>query len=908
MQRTPLSTYRLQLHADFAFDQASSIADYIRQLGVSHVYSSPYLQAGKGSMHGYDVVDHHSVNQELGGEAAHRRFSDRLGQLGLGQVLDIVPNHMSVDRQNRMWWDVLENGPSSRFATFFDIDWNSAEEKLRDKVLMPVLGDQYGRVLSRGEIKIVREGTNFLVQYGDQAFPVAPRSLATFLSRAAEMTPSDTLNFLAVSFARLPSPDSTDRGVQLLRHRDKQVLLGLLTRLCSEQENVCRSIDEALEELNADIDALDELLNVQNFRLAFWRTSDQELGYRRFFDVNSLIGLRMEREYVFEETHELLLYWLDQGVLDGLRIDHPDGLRDPRQYLQRLRARAPHAWIVAEKILEPGEWLRRDWPVQGTSGYDYMNQCNGLLVDSEGLKRLGEVYDEFTGNNETFHEVALEKKSKIAKETLASDVNRLTNIFVAICESNRDSRDYTRAEIRRAIRNVAACFDIYRTYVVPDQNRTEVTEDDRQHIQSAVEEAKGRKNDIDAGLFDFMRDVLTLKVTGEKETEFVARFQQFTSPVMAKGVEDTAFYCYNRLVSLNEVGGDPGLNGVSVEKFHDYNAHMQGTFPSTMLTLSTHDTKRADDVRARLAVLSEMPARWAAKLKRWSRMNARFRTGSYPDANTEYFLYQTLIGAWPITEDRLQEYMLKAMREAKRETSWLSNNKEYEAALNEFVKAILADSEFCADLQSFVLRINRDGRMNSLAQTLWKCTSPGVPDMYQGGELWDHSLVDPDNRRPVDYDLRRKLLDALQQLAPGDAARTAMENFEEGSPKLWVVTQALRLRLERPTSFDSNGSYQPLVAEGAKADHVVAYLRADDVITITPRLPHLLGGNWSGTTLRLPAGHWTDRLTGQTYHGENVIRMGALLDQFPVALLVKDSGRTDGADARGPVKTQPSLQ
>lgn len=379
MQRTPLSTYRLQLHAGFTFAQASAIADYVRDLGVSHVYSSPYLQAGKGSMHGYDVVDHHRVNTELGGEAGHAAFSKRLGELHMGQVLDIVPNHMSVDRQNRMWWDVLENGPSSRFATFFDIDWNSAEEKLRDKVLMPVLGDQYGRILSNGEIKIVREGTDFLVQYGEQAFPVAPRSLSTLLSRAAEMAPSDTLNFLAVSFARLPAPDSTERSVQLARHRDKQVLLGLLTRLCSEQEAVCRSIDAALEELNGNIDALDEFLNAQNFRLAFWRTSDQELGYRRFFDVNSLIGLRMEREYVFEETHELILYWLDKGVLDGVRIDHPDGLRDPKQYLERLRARAPHAWIVAEKILEPGEWLRADWPVQGTSGYDYMNQCNALL-------------------------------------------------------------------------------------------------------------------------------------------------------------------------------------------------------------------------------------------------------------------------------------------------------------------------------------------------------------------------------------------------------------------------------------------------------------------------------------------------------------------------------------------------
>ncbi len=897
MQRTPLSTYRLQLHAGFTFDQASTVADYIRDLGISHVYSSPYLQAGKGSMHGYDVVDHHSINDELGGEQAHDRFCRRLGDLRLGQILDIVPNHMSVDRQNRMWWDVLENGAASRFATFFDIDWNSVEEKLRDKVLMPVLGDQYGRVLCNGGIKIRREGTNFFVGYFEQAFPVAPQSLTTLFARAAELAPSDTLNFLAVSFARLPAPDSTERSLQLARHRDKVVLLGLLTRLCAEEDNVCRSIDQAIDELNGNVDALDDLLNAQNYRLAFWRTSDQELGYRRFFDVNSLIGLRMEREYVFEETHELILYWLEKGVLDGIRIDHPDGLRDPRQYLQRLRARAPHAWIVAEKILEAGEWLRPEWPVQGTSGYDYLNQCNGLLADPEGLKQLGQIYSDFTGEHDSFHEVAFQKKTTIAKETLASDVNRLANLFVSICESNRNSRDYTRAEIRRAIRGVAACFDIYRTYVVADRNHAAITDEDREHIRSAVEQAKQRKPDLDSGLFDFMHDVLTMKISGELESEFVARFQQFTSPIMAKGVEDTAFYCYNRLVSMNEVGGDPGNNGVSVEAFHAYNEHMQATFPTTLLTLSTHDTKRADDVRARLAVLSEMPARWAAKLKRWSRMNAKYRSGRYPDPNTEYFLYQTVLGAWPIQQDRLQAYMQKAMREAKRITSWLSNNQEYEDALNRFIEATLQDSAFCAEVQAFVDRINPAGRINSLTQTLLKCTSPGVPDLYQGGELWDHSLVDPDNRRPVEYELRRTLLAELQDRTPLDAAAHALANMETGLPKLWLIRQALRLRLERPTSFDANSSYEPLVVQGPKAGHVVAYCRSGEVIAVAPRLSHRLANNWSGTSLILPEGQWTDRLSGQTFRG-GILRIGLLLDRFPVALLVKDSARTAGHDVR----------
>ena len=763
---------------------------------------------------------------------------------------------------------------------------------------MPVLGDQYGRVLENGDIRIVRDGNRFTVRYGEQQFPVAPRSLSTLLARAAELAPSDTLNFLAVSFARLPAPDSTERSVQLARNRDKQVLLGLLDRLCQEEEAICRSIDEAVAELNGNIDALDELLGAQNFRLAYWRTSDQELGYRRFFDVNSLIGLRMEREYVFEETHELILYWLDKGVLDGVRIDHPDGLRDPKQYLERLRAKAPHAWIVVEKILEPGEWLRTDWPVQGTSGYDFLNLCNGLLVDPEGMGKIDAIYREFTGEREGYHDLVFNQKSRVEKEALASDVNRLASIFVAICENNRDSRDYTRAQIRRVIRNVAACFETYRSYVVWTPEREEITDDDRHAINSAVDEAIRRKPDIDAGLFEFMRGVLLLKVTGKLESEFVARFQQFTSPVMAKGVEDTAFYQFNRLTSLNEVGGDPSSNGNSIAQFHQYNAHMQGTFPTTMLTLSTHNTKRADDVRARLAVLTEMPARWAAKLKQWSRINLKYRTGKLPDANTEYFLYQTLIGAWPITADRMKQYMQKAMREAKRMTSWVDNNAQYEDALNNFIDRILGDSAFIEEVQAFVGRIRRDGHINSLAQTLWKCTTPGVPDLYQGGELWDYSLVDPDNRRPVDYELRKKLLAHLQSLSREQAAVHVGQHFDDGSPKLWVIYQALKLRAERPASFDHSARYEALEATGPKADHVVAYCRSGDVIAIAPRFPHRLDNTWSATALPLPEGTWTDRLTGRSHAGGTSVRVSALLDGFPVALLVRNSESTEGNDVR----------
>ncbi len=889
MPRTPLSTYRLQLHKGFTFDDAAAIADYLRDLGVSHVYSSPYLQASPGSMHGYDVVDHHQVNQELGGEPAHKRFCTRLGELHLGQVLDIVPNHMSIHRDNRLWWDVLENGPSSRFASFFDVDWNSAEEKLRDKVLLPVLGDQYGRALSRGELKIAREGNEFLIKYFDQSFPMAPRSVAWPLGRGAALAPSDTLNFLAASFARLPAPESTERAVQLSRHRDKQVLLKLLARLCEEDPGVCRAVDEAIDEINGNTDSIDALLNVQNYRLAYWKTSDQELGYRRFFDVNSLIGLRMEREHVFDETHELILYWLQQGVLDGVRIDHPDGLRDPRQYFERLRSNAPDAYIVAEKILESGEWMRPDWPVEGTSGYDFLNVCNALLVEPEGLAQLTQIYRDFTHQPTDFDDIAFEKKINIAKETLGSDVNRLSSLFVIICESNRDFRDFTRADIRRAIRNVAACFQVYRTYVVSD--RAEITGEDRSRLRQSIDDVQRRRPDIDSCLLEFIFDVLTLKITGDREAEFVARFQQFTSPVMAKGVEDTAFYDYNRLSSLNEVGGNPATDGLSVQGFHDYNLHMQQTFPHTMTTLSTHDTKRADDVRARLAVLSEMPALWASKLKRWSRMNNNLRVANYPDPNTEYFLYQTLIGAWPIDAARTKEYMQKAMREAKLETAWTANNAAYEDALNGFIDGLFASPTFLQDLEEFIARINRDGRSNSLAQTLLKCMAPGVPDLYQGGELWDHSLVDPDNRRPVDYAVRRELLKTMLGQSPQDFAAGIDSHFEDGSPKLWLLYQALRLRKEQPQSFGSSAVYTPLLAQGSKAEHVVCFARGENVVAVAQRFSHTLNGTWAGTTLPLPAGEWIDRLSGLRHLG-GTVKVTALFSAFPAALLVRSTSTT----------------
>ncbi|MGA9669430.1 MAG: malto-oligosyltrehalose synthase [Terracidiphilus sp.] len=883
MRRIPSSTYRLQLHQGFTFDDAIKVADYLQTLGVSHVYCSPYLQAAPGSMHGYDVVDHQKVNEELGGEEGHERFCRRLKELGLGQVLDIVPNHMALGEQNSYWWDVLENGPSSRYSTWFDIDWRPGDMRLQNKVLIPVLGDQYGRILSAGQIKLEHCNERFQVRYMENLFPVAPQSLSAVLSKAAEYAQNDTLNFIADSFSRLPSPDSTDSEVAMARHRDKTVIYGLLNRLCAEDPSVVAAIARAVDELNTDFDALDQMLNQQQYRLAHWRTADHELGYRRFFDVNTLIGLRMERGHVFEATHRRILEWLTNGTLDGVRVDHPDGLRDPEQYFKRLRSHAPDAWIIGEKILAPGEFLRASWPVEGTSGYDFLNVCNRLLTYGDGLDVLTEIYRDFTNETIDFETLVHEKKLNVELTALGSDVNRLTSLFVEICENNRDRRDYTREEIRRALREAAACFAVYRTYVIPDGDQ--ILSEDRAQIAQAVSQAKWRTNDPDPGILDFIGDVLALRSRGGLQTEFLLRFQQFTSPVMAKGVEDTAFYCFNRMIGLNEVGGAPDRNGLTVAEFHDYCAKMQATHPQTMTALATHDTKRADDVRARLAAITEIPGRWRAAVNRWCRANTPFRAGNFPDRNTEYFLYQTMVGAWPISKDRLIAYTEKAMREAKQQTSWTQPNKEFEEALRTFIERILESPGFISELERFVGRVLEAGRINSMAQTLLKCTAPGVPDTYQGSELWDLSLVDPDNRRLVDYDLRRRMLSELQG---GMDVDEIMKRMDSGTPKLYVVYKTLHLRREHPEWFGAEAAYTPIAVAGSKSDHLIAFLRSDSVAVMTPRWPLRLGGNWATTSLELSPGKWKNIFTSEIVMGGR-LRVQSLLRRFPVALLTREA-------------------
>jgi (1->4)-alpha-D-glucan 1-alpha-D-glucosylmutase len=879
----PRATYRLQLHAGFDFDAAAAVADYLAGLGVSHVYCSPYLQAAPGSTHGYDVVNPRQVNHELGGAVAHQRFSRTLGELRLGQVLDIVPNHMAIGGAENPWWtDVLENGPASRYARYFDVDWDPAGSPLTDKVLLPVLGDHYGRVLEAGELTVEREGGGFYARYHERRFPLSPPTLEPVLSKAGFDTDSDELVFIAGAMARLPPSSATDRESVVRRHRDKEVLKIQLARLLSERGEVTAAVDAELAALNRELDRLHALLDAQNYRLAYWRMAGQELGYRRFFDIATLIGLRTEDERVFRDTHELVLGWLRDGVVDGVRVDHPDGLRDPRTYFARLRAASPKAWIVAEKILALDERLPADWPVDGTTGYDFMNRVGGLFVDPAGEEPLTRLYQEFTGRRESFAELAYRNKQRVLRELLAAELTRLTELAVRVVQSHRRHRDYTRHLLGQGLAELICCLPVYRTYVRPAEGV--VSEADVLNVEAAVGEARRRRGEeLGDDLLEFLRDLLLDRRPSELEAELIARFQQLSGAVMAKGVEDTTFYEYNRLLSLNEVGGEPGHFGSSVEDFHAACTRTQSEWPRTMISTATHDHKRGEDVRIRISALSEVPREWQAAVEAWASLNATKRTGRWPERNMEYFVYQTLVGTWPIDAERLGAYVQKAAREAKAHTSWTDQDQRYERALGRFVQRCLADEQFTASVDAFVGRLLPGTRVSSLAQTLLKLTAPGVPDIYQGTELWDLSLVDPDNRRPVDYALRRSLLERARSMS----AQQVLAEMDSGLPKLWLIQRVLALRGRRPELFGAAGAYQPLTAEGEMADHVVAFARGGEAVVVAPRLVQRLATGWGATRLRLPPGRWRDELGGQVHDG-GLLAVAELLSRFPVALLLPE--------------------
>jgi (1->4)-alpha-D-glucan 1-alpha-D-glucosylmutase len=878
--REHLSTYRVQLNSEFGFDDAAKVIPYLEELGIDSLYCSPYFQAAPGSTHGYDVVDHSKVNRELGGESAFDRMCDALAQRGMGQLLDIVPNHMAIAPENPWWWDVLQNGPSSAYAAFFDVDWEPPERRIHNSVLMPVLDDQYGVLLEAGKLKIIRTAGNFEVRNGEAAFPVAPRSLWQILAPASVRCGSDALAFLADGFDALPSPAATDLQSIARRHRDQLYLADMLAKLSIEDAAAANAIDEVVSQLNANPDLLHEFLEQQNYRVAYWRMASRDLGYRRFFDVNSLVGIRIENERVFEATHKLVRKLVAQRRLTGLRVDHPDGLRDPLEYFQRLRSVCPDTWIVAEKILLGSESLRESWPIEGTTGYDFLNVAGRLFVDPAGEQPLTDFYREFTGESADYAALVRARKQFAMRDTLGSEVNTLTAMLLDLCEANRLHRDYTRHEAQEVIQAALACQQVYRTYV---REPHEVAPEDACRISAAIEAAKAYRPDLDARLFDFVREILMLETGGKTGAELALRFQQVSAAVMAKGVEDNAFYSFNRMLALNEVGGDPDCFGVTPAGFIAWCRRMHSHWPRTMLATSTHDTKRSEDVRARLFLLSEQPERWAGAVREWAAINARHRDGEMPDRNFEYHLYQAMTGAWPIEKSRLQAYAEKAAREAKIHTSWTAPAPAYENAVRKFIDGIYDDSNFIASLNKFVASLTYRGRINSLAQTLLKLTAPGVPDFYQGTELWNLTLVDPDNRRTPDFDLRRRLLADLKNATPEEV----MEHMDDGMPKLWLIRAGLAIRKRHPEWFGPQVGIEPLKARGIGRDHVVAFMRGDSVIAIAPRLVTKLAGNWRDTEVDLPSGNWTNHLTGERLHG-GPMRLADLMRRFPVALLARD--------------------
>ncbi len=836
----PDATYRLQLTPTFGFAAAAAVAPYLALLGISHVYLSPVLQAAPGSTHGYDVVDHSHASDELGGEEGFRALVAACRAEGLGVIVDVVPNHMAAALpQNRWWWDVLENGPSSLWASFFDIDWDPPETSLRNRVLLPVLGTRYGRAL--GDIDVVYDGRSFTVRYFDNVFPVAPRSLDRLLEGAAQSVGSPELEFLASALGSLPRSSATDRDSVRRRHRDKGVLLDRVGALYRADPGLRAAIDSALISLNGDPLALDELLERQNYRLAYWRTADQQLDYRRYFDIDTLVGLRVEDEEVFEETHAHVLHWAADGLVDGVRIDHIDGLAAPQQYLSRLAGRGV-GWIVVEKILAPDETLPAEWPVAGTTGYEFGNTVTRLFVDPAGEEALTAL----AGVREPAEEVVRAAKEQILATSLGADLNRVVERLLRLAEDDPAMRDVTRAEMQAAVQELIVAFPVYRTY--------------RGRPAAVLERAvAGMRGDVDPDVLAFVLAAL------EQGGDAARRFEQLTGPVMAKGVEDTAFYRYPRLTALCEVGSELGEWAVTPAEWH---ARCARTPMGSLLATSTHDTKRSEDVRARLVLLSEIPARWSSAVAGWRELTARHRTDVLPDQPTEQLLLQALAGAWPIDVDRALAYAQKATREAKVHTSWTRPVPAYEEAVERWVRGALGDCGFVASMDAFVADLVEPGRVVSLAMTACKLTAPGVPDIYQGCELWDLSLVDPDNRRPVDFDLRARLLAA-----------------PDGHPKQRLIASVLGLRRRRP--FD--GPYTPLAVEGGAAAHAVAFARGGDVVTVVPRLVLGLAARadgWAGTTVRLPPGRWRDVVTGvERDGGPEPAAVGAVLADFPVAVL-----------------------
>ena len=978
--RIPTATYRLQFNAGFTFADATGIIGYLHELGISDMYASSYLAAREGSVHGYDVVNQTVLNKELGNEESYLAMIDELQRHGMGHILDFVPNHMCIESSDNVWWmDVLENGVSSPYAHFFDIDWEPVKKELIGKVLLPLLGDQYGKVLENGDLHLVfREGAFYVNCYTLQ-IPIEPKSYLQILQHRldalkdkfpADAEPVQELLSIETALQHLPAATELDPEKQGERYREKEIIKKRLWQLCQETPAVAAFIDENVQIFNgnkgepASFDLLDRLQRDQVYRLSYWRVATEEINYRRFFDINALAAIRMENEAVYDLAHQLLFRLIREGKITGVRIDHVDGLYDPVSYLQnlqkssylQLRSGAGPAegnenhqgavereylqhlerepsykplYAVVEKILMKGEQLPEQWPVFGTTGYDFLNNVNGIFVSTEKAKNFDRIYDRFVKRGEEFPEIVYQKKKLVMQVSLSGERNMLAHQLNNISEQDRLTRDFTLNSLARAISEVIACFPVYRTYA----NSASVREKDVQYIEAAVAKSKRRNPAISGSVFDFVRDVLLLKSPERaKESDrrdwlcFAMRFQQITGPVMAKGLEDTAFYVYNRLVSLNDVGGTPGKFGTALEAFHGQNLDRHKSFPHAMLATATHDSKRGEDVRTRIDALSEIPELWQKAVVRWSRLNKAKATllenQKVPDRNEEYLLYQTLIGVWPARDmdrtgfegfrTRMREYMIKAIREAKVNTSWVSPNTAYEEAVTGFVDRILtddADNPFLREFLPLQKRLARCGVFSSLSQTFLKMVSPGVPDFYQGTELFDLTLVDPDNRRQVDYGIRTRALAELKareaEVGPEALFGELLEQPEDGRVKLYLIFRVLNYRRKNRDIFDS-GEYLPLEAKGPRARHLCAFARRRDgtgviavaarlIATLAPEPEQLPLGEtaWLDTLLVLPeesVGRFRNIINGEQLEaiqsgGQRGIPLAQLFARISVALL-----------------------
>lgn len=951
--REPASTYRLQLNREFPFAEAERLVPYLANLGVTEIYCSPILTAGAGSGHGYDVCDHSTVNPELGGEDGFAAFAATARRHGLGLVIDSVPNHMSLHPEANRWWhSVLENGPSSEFSPFFDIDWDPVKPELKGKVLLPILGEQYGDALESGRLQIVYEAGAFGLRYGEQTLPLNPRRLQSLLRHGLEALEAalgadhaGLVEFQSILFQleHLPVYTETDPAMVADRRREKEVARQRLARAADAWPAIREHIDRNIRLFNGvpgdrhSFDRLHDLLEQQPYRLSSWRTATHEINYRRFFDINQLGGIRVEVPDVFAETHGRLAELLRSDVVTGVRLDHIDGLHEPAAYFRRLLAAGDPArpfYVVVEKIVSEGEPLRTDWLVHGTTGYGFLNEVNGLFVDGGQEHAFRKLYHRFTGRAAHFDDVVYESKKVIIGASMASELNVLAHELGRISEGDRRFRDFTLDSLQEALREVVACFPVYRTYVTEGG----WSAFDEHCIDRAVAEALRRNPALEPTIFHFIRQMLLPAPSPDLPAEewrrrlrFAMKFQQYTGPVHAKGVEDTAFYRYAPLLSLNEVGGEPARFGRPPASFHRTNQARLRDWPLAMLATSTHDTKRGEDARARINVLSEMPDQWRKVVSRWARANAGARGTSggqpAPSREDEYLFYQALVGSWPagLVErpgpgfvGRMRGYLLKAAKEAKVRTSWINPSADYDQAVARFVERVLDGPRADAFLKLFLpfaQRVARLGMINSLSQLVLKTASPGVPDFYRGSEFWDLALVDPDNRGPVDFGQRAATLEqldaVLDEAAPEPVRRDAvaglLDSWEDGRIKLYYTAAGLRLRRRLAPLFQ-HGAYDPLEAQGERAEHVVAFARRDEasvVVALAPRLVAGLSGSgnapplgltaWGDTRVLLPddCGGLTfqnlltgERLEAPAGRPDPVLRVADALSAVPATLLV----------------------